>query len=192
MKWVVVAIILVLVPYTFITLRYRKAGPAFRPYEDMKNRANTTRLLSAGYQRIALTAQRPADPLKNPFSVGITPAAGGLPEDLRTTLVETPMLPAEITRVAALGETVASQPYPIRFACTLPDDKRQLAGADLYLRGQELVIVPDFEKIAGGLAARSNDSVVQLTVPPGALKPGRYEVTIVGQRASRAWSLHVK
>src|SRR5690606_6014035 len=44
MKWVIVAIIAILVPYTFLTLRYRKPGPAFQPYEDMKNQANVTRL----------------------------------------------------------------------------------------------------------------------------------------------------
>src|SRR5262245_25725972 len=54
MKWVVVAILLLIVPYTIITLKYRKAGPAYEPYEDLKNRANVSRLLAAGYQRIPI------------------------------------------------------------------------------------------------------------------------------------------
>ena len=36
-------------PYTILTLRYRKPGPAFQPYEDMKNRTNVARLLSAWF-----------------------------------------------------------------------------------------------------------------------------------------------
>jgi hypothetical protein len=48
MKWIVVAIVAVIVPYTFLTLRYRRPGKAFEPYADMKDRANTMRLLSAG------------------------------------------------------------------------------------------------------------------------------------------------
>ena len=99
MKWIALAILLVIVPYTFLTLHYRKQGPAFRPYEDMKNRAGVIRLLSAGFQRIPLAAQRPADP------TGATAAAtfmapGGLPAELAATLVEPPLLPAEILTVS--------------------------------------------------------------------------------------------
>lgn len=192
MKWIVLAILLCIVPYTFINLRYRKAGPAYQPYEDMKNRANVSRLLSAGYKRIALPAQRPADPLRNPVSTTIASVAGGLPEELRATLVESPLLPAEITNVAAPGTASAAQDYAFRFACTLPDQKRQLAGADLYVKDDQIVVTPDYEKLSGGLTARTADNVVQLTIPAGALAPGRYRVTLVGQKASRAWSLEVK
>ena len=55
------AILAVVVPYTWLTLAYRKPGPAFQPYEDLRRQANVKRLLAAGYQRISLTAQRPAD-----------------------------------------------------------------------------------------------------------------------------------
>ena len=64
MKWIVLTIALVIVPYTFLTLHYRKPGPAYRPYQDAQERANVVRLLSAGYQRITLPAQRPADPAR--------------------------------------------------------------------------------------------------------------------------------
>lgn len=192
MKWVVLAIVVVLVPFTYLTLRYRKEGPAFRPYEDMKNRANTVRLLSAGYQRIPLPAERPADRMTPIVSATIGTAAGGLPEELRTTLVEPPLLPAEITNVAAPPAIGAREAYSFRFACTLPDHKRQLAGADLYVKGEEIVVTPDYEKLSGQLLSRTTDNVVELTVPAGALKPGRYRVTLVGQRASRTWTLQVK
>jgi hypothetical protein len=191
MKWVALAILVVIVPFTYLTLHFRKPGPAFRPYEDMQKRANVARLLSAGYQRIPLPAQRPADPMPKAPSAFIASTAGGLPGELRASLVQTPLLPAEITNAAAPPEIAASQPYSIRFACTLPDNKRQLAGADLYLRGDEIVITPDYEKLSGELLARTQDNIVQLTVPSGALKPGTYHVTLVGQQVSRRWTLQV-
>lgn len=192
MKWVVVAILLVIVPYTFITLRYRKPGKPFEPYQDMKDRANTARLLNAGYQRIVLPAERPADKMTPITPASIGSAAGGLPTGLKTALVNVPLLPADITQVAAPPTATALQPYSFRFACTLPDHKRQLAGADLYVRGEEIIITPDYEKIPGEFLARSTDNIVQLTVPTGALKPGRYHVTLVGAQTSRTWTLQVK
>ena len=192
MKWIVVAILAVIVPYTYLTLRYRKPGPAFQPYQDMQNRANVARLLSAGYQRIPLPAQRPVDPLPVSLSAPIAAAAGGLPAELRATLVHAPLLPADITHVVAPLNVGAAEAYAFRFACTLPDQKRQLAGADLYVKGTELIVAPDYEKLSGDLAARSHDNVVQLTVPAGTLKPGRYSVTVVGERSSQAWSFEVR
>lgn len=190
MKWVVVAIIAVIVPYTFLTLRYRKPGKAFEPAHDLADRANTMRLLSAGYQRITLGAARPADPVRG-GTAPTTAEAGGVPSGLRATLVETPLLPAEILSVSAAPSTSSAAPYPIPFTCTLPDNKQQLGGAELYVRGTEIWITPSFEKLTGGLLARSRENVVLLTVPAAALKPGRYHVTLLGQNASRAWTLQV-
>lgn len=192
MKWIVLAIIVVIVPYTFLTLRYRKPGPAFRPYQDMQDRANVMRLLAAGYQRITLAAQRPADPVRAAAAATVAPAAGGLPSGLRSTLVQAPLLPTEILGVSAAPTASAKSDYPIQFTCTLPDNKQQLAGAELYVRGEEIVITPDFERLRGGLQSRSRENVILLTVPGGSLKPGRYHVTVVGQQGSRAWTLQVK
>lgn len=192
MKWIVVAILLILVPYTFLTLRYRKPGPAFQPYEDMKNRANVARLLSAGYQRVPLTAQRPADRSSVSGGASITSAPGGLPADLRTMLVEPPLLPAEILSVTAAPTANPLLPYALELTCTLPNDKQQLGGADLYLRGDTLVIAPTFEQVSGDLLTRTRHSIVRLTVPAGILRPGRYTVTLAGGRASRTWPLEVK
>lgn len=190
MKWIVIAIIAVIIPYTYLTLRYRKPGPAFQPHDDMKNRANVMRLLSAGYQRIPLIAERPADPVRGIVLTQTSPAPGGLPGDLGSTLVDTPLLPAEIVNVAADTTTNTLQPYTIRFSCTLPNDKQQPSGADLYLRGDQIIITPTFERV-GELMTRSRDAVVLLTVPAGALKPGSYRVTLTGQRTSRSWPLTV-
>ena len=192
MKWIIITIVLIIVPYTFLTLRYRKPGPAFRPYEDIKNRANVTRLLDAGYRRISLAAQRPADGLHPRDGAAIAPAPGGLPSELRGTLVEMPQLPAEIISVTASPNANTLQSYSIQFTCTLRDDRQQLAGAELFVRGEILVVTPTFEPVPGALQARTPQSEVRLTIPPGALKPGTYTVTLVGERVSRAWPVNVK
>jgi hypothetical protein len=192
MKWIVVAILLIIVPYTFLTLRYRKPGPAFQPYEDMKNRANVARLLSAGYQRIALPAQRPADRTGTAGGAAVSPSAGGLPDDLRSTLVEPLLLPTDILSVTAAASASALLPYAIELTCALPNDKQQLNGAELYVKGEELVLAPTFERVDGDLLTRSRHAVVLVTVPPGALKAGRYRVTLVAERASRTWPLEIK
>lgn len=191
MKWIVLTIALVIVPYTFLTLYYRKPGPAYRPYQDAQERANVVRLLSAGYQRITVAAQRPADSVRATAAAPTTAVLGGLPSELVATLVQKPLLPAEIHAVTAAPSVSALQPYPIQFTCTLPDNKQQLAGAELYFKDGEIVITPDFELLSGALLARSRESVILLTVPAGALKPGTYRVTLAGQHSSRAWSVQV-
>ena len=76
MKWVVLAIILSIGVYTFLTLKYRRPDRAFRPYQDLRDRANVHRLLDAGFQRIALEADLPADALTFESSVRSSAAAG--------------------------------------------------------------------------------------------------------------------
>jgi hypothetical protein len=195
MKWIVLAIVLVLVPYTFLTLRYRKSGPAFEPYHDLRKRANVSRLLAAGYQRFPISAQRPADGAPPAVLLGaaeIATVAGGLPADLKTTLVEIPTLPVEITSLSATAHATVAQPYTIQLTCTLADEKRQLGGADLYVREGTIVIAPTFEPVASGLETRTRQSAVLLTVPAGALKPGRYTVTLLAEKSSRTWALEVQ
>ena len=70
-------------------------------------------------------------------------------------------------------------------------NKRQLAGAELYVRDDLITLVPTFEQLDGGLLARTRESVVLVTVPPGTLRPGTFKVTLVGERTSRTWSLQV-
>ena len=50
----------------------------------------------------------------------------------------------------------------------------------------------DFERLDGGLLARTREDSALLTVPPGALRPGAYRVIVVGERASREWTLRVR
>ncbi len=192
MKWIALAILLAVVPYTIVTLRYRKPGPAFQPYEDIKSRANVARLLAAGYQRVALPAHRPADGPRTNGGAAVTSAPGGVPATLRSTLVEPPILPVEIVSVSAGPLANTLQSYSIQFTCTLANDQQQLGGAELYLREDDIVLVPTFERIDGTLLTRTRQTVVLVTVPAGTLKPGRYNVTLLGEQASRTWPLEVR
>lgn len=193
MKWIFVAILLVIVPYTFIRLRYQKPNPAFEPYADMKNQANTLRLLSAGYQRITLEADRPVEaPRLNTPAAPTSAALPGLPSALAETLIDQPFLPREILSVTTRATTNSLFAYPVVVTCTLPDQKHQLAGAFLYVRDDELIFVPQFENIDGDLSARTREHVLRLTVPAGSLKPGTYRATLPGSHASQSWSLEVR
>jgi hypothetical protein len=91
-----------------------------------------------------------------------------VPADLKSTLVEPPLLPVEITRLSAAPDTDAASPYAIELTCVLPDDQHQLAGAELFLRGDRAVVVPTFEPAGGSLVARTRETVVRLTFPAGA------------------------
>ncbi len=191
MKWVILVIVAVLIPYTWVTLHYRKPGPAYRPYQDAQERANVVRLLSAGYKRITLAAERPADATHIALAAPTTSGGGGLPAALTSTLVQQPLLPAEILAVTAAPSADTQKPYTIQFTCTLPDNKQQLAGANLYVKDFEIVVAPDFELLTGGLVTRTRDNVILLTLPAGSLPVGTYHVTLVGQHSSRAWTLQV-
>ena len=192
MKWIALVIVLIIGPYTFLRWHYRKPGPAFQPYHDMKNQANTERLLSAGFQRIALETDRPADPLSHVVSAPIQAALGGLPSVLASSLIEKPVLPADIRSVTAAAESNTLFAYPIEFTVQLLDHQQQVSTAYLYLRDGEIFIVADFERLTGELLARNRETLIRATVPAGALKPGSYRVMLLGEQSSKAWSLLVK
>jgi hypothetical protein len=190
MRWVVLAIVVSITVYTYLTLHYRKTAPAYRPYEDMKNRMNTRRLIDAGFQRIPLGTGRPAD-LALTRNTAL-PAPGGLPAALGSTLISTPRLPADILDVQAPSVGQSREAYHIICRCRVADDRHQLGSAELYVKSDEVIITPDFEQLASGLETRSRDSVVTFTIPAGALKPGNYRVTLVGEHSSRAWSVELR
>jgi hypothetical protein len=196
MKWVVLAIVLGLAAYTYLTLHFRKPGPAFQPYQDAVNRTTVSRLLSSGYQRIALAVERPADPQRTSVVLGgfasAATARSGLPPELDEALVGKPMLAETITSVTAAAEVSAGQPYRIQFSATLTDHKHVISEAHLFRKNDSLVIVPVFEQIEGGLQARWLETTVLLTVPGTALPPGHYTATLVGAHGSRTWPLLVR
>jgi hypothetical protein len=190
MRWVVLAIVVFIPLYTFLTLHYRRKDPAFVPYQDMRDRADVIRLLNAGYQRVTVDASRPAE------SIGpgdpASPAPGGLPPELAKTLIESPLLPQSIDSVSADRTAASAIDYQIGLTYTLPDNKRQLSGAHLYERAGVLVIVADFERLGGELLARTREGTALITIPPGSMRPGTYRVTVVGERESRSWDLRVR
>lgn len=196
MKWVVLAIIACVIPYTWITIAYRKPNPAFQPYEDSKQRANVLRLLEAGYQRIQLPVTAPAGP-KPDEAVGkpgaeVVSVAGGLTEDLSRTLVETPPLPLSFTSVVAARETSPALPYSIAFACVPGEQKHPLSGAQVFIKELEVVIVPSFASSADPSTLVSGGPVL-LTLPAGTFKaPGRHTVLLVGTTESRQWTIDVR
>jgi hypothetical protein len=196
LKWVALAILLMIVPYTFLTVAYRKPGPAYEPYEAAKNNADPARLIAAGYRRIETRLERPSDPERYrnliDTTAQITDADPGLSPELVQSLGALPMLPQQFSSVLASAESHTRLPYQFLFVCVLPDTRRQLSGAELYRKGDQLIVVPRFEPLEGDLSARSKESPALLTVSAAALPTGRYTVTLAGSLRSKAWALEVK
>jgi hypothetical protein len=186
MKWIVLAMIGFIVPYTYLTLRFRKPA-SFQPYEDARERAHIAR---AGYTRISLFVHRPADG-ETAGTLGIAAAPGGVPADLLTSLIDSPLLPVEIGAVAAGSSCTNGINYPIRFTCTAPAGRLDLASAHLYHKGQELYILVGFAPVADGLVPRHLSDTVEVEVPSAQLDPGSYHFTLVGSRGSKAWTVQV-
>ena len=130
MKWIVASRSWCLSPiYTYLTLHYRRPGarvqfPTRTAARQGRRHPGSSK---AGYQRVTLDASRPADePSGAPAAT--RPAPGGLPEDLRTTLIESPLLPLEVNSVTADAAAVSA------IDCRLSDRDplhacRQQAGA---------------------------------------------------------------
>jgi len=188
MRWVVLIIVLFLIPYTYLTLHFRKPGPAYQPYQDAKEREH---LSQRGYRRVTITAIRPTESRLAPDGAGVTEAAQALPEDLRTAFIVPPLLPAAIGGVFAPAELRGATPYAIEFACLLADDAQQLSGCALYIKGSDVYIVPTFERLPNGLTARTRQNLIALTFPPDALAPGGYQIILVGVSGSKRWRLQV-
>lgn len=199
MRWIVASILLFVVPYTYVNLKFRKETKAFEPYADMKEQANVKRLLDAGYTRVAIRAERPHPPLsaqqllpERGLVAVVEPAPGGLPSPLDTTLVEPLRLPAGYADLLAPAELDATAPARIQFTARLENDREQLAGADVYVRDETIVIAPTFEPVPGGLQSRARADAVLLTLPSGVLAPGVHTVTLAGADDSLRWTLMVR
>ena len=91
----------------------------------------------------------------------------------------------------APSSLAAGQSYAVDFECTLSDPRFQLAGARIYAKGPSVYLVADFERLTGGLVARTRRNLIRATIPPGALASGRYRVTLPGQGESKSWVVQV-
>jgi hypothetical protein len=189
MRWIALAILLYVAVYTVVTLRYRKPGPEFQPYAQALERAA---LAKAGFQHVQARAARPADPRFGDPPGGLVPAVGGLPPTLLSALRGGTPLPLEIGRIAASSEANRYLAYTVQFTCVLPDNRLELGGAEVFLKGTDLYIVPDLERLPGALLTRTRENVILLTVPAGAIPAGRYRATLVARQASKAWTLEVR
>lgn len=196
MKWVLLAILACVVPYTWITVAYRKPNPAYQPYEDSKQRANVHRLLEAGYRRIHL----PATPTNDAHSAfrartdlaAVATAPAGLTPEMADTLVEIPPLPLSFGAVSAPAHVEARQPYSLAFTCIPGEQKHPLAGAHVYVKEGTMVIVPSFAPPVGTPPPRAAEESVVLTLPVEALKPGTYTAHLAGRDESRQWTIEVR
>ena len=111
---------------------------------------------------------------------------------LSETLIDKPLVPAEILRVQATAAVSTATPYMIQFTCAQPQLAEQFAAVEAYVHGDKITIVPDFERLDGALQSRFLETTVELALPAGVLKPGHYEVTLIGARRSRQWTLDVR
>jgi hypothetical protein len=190
--WIIIAIVAAIIPYTYVRLHFRKPTNGYQPYHDFRDRVNTQRLLSAGFQRIPLETERPAEGLSKTGTAVIAATTGGLPPALDETLVAKPVLPNAFSSVNAVASASVMFAYAVDFTCTLNDNKQDLSDVYLYAREGQLYIVPSFERLAGDLLSRNRELGLRVKVPAGALKPGSYTVTLVGAQASKTWSLQLK
>lgn len=187
MKWIVLSIAIFIVGYTFLTLRYRKPGPGYYPYEDAQQRASLAR---AGYARVTLHPEWPSDPPPIRSSPAIQTEPGGLPADLRSAFFTPPLLASAIGPVEAGPDLSATKDYLVRFEASVAGPGLILSEAKLYYRPGRIYLVPSCEPL-NGLEARRSASVSSVAIPFRVLPPGRYRFTLVGERDSKAWTVQV-
>ena len=194
MKWIVAAIIIFVIGYTAVNFYFRKPGRAYRPYQDSQDRATTTRLLAAGWQKIAVDTRRPAEkasPEGAPATV--TRDYIGVGPDLDSKFAEKPKLLATIDKVYPPDSVSHGSDYSLTFTGSLSDLKAQVGELTLYRRGNELVLIPSIEPLPGKeLMSRWNDSNYSVSFPTANLPPGRYEMRIVAKGPAAVWSFTVR
>jgi hypothetical protein len=192
MKWIIVGILACIIPYTWLTLAYRKEGPAHQPYQDNKDRAQVLRLLESGFNRFDLSIAVLVDPAAPIADAAPTEKlAGGLPPLLRDLLIDPPPMPSRIPRLAAPATGLAGAPYTFDFASAQPDLHERPATATLYQRDQELVVIVGYDANPGELQTCRLDATAAVTLPANTLKPGTYQITLLGALESRRWRLEI-
>ena len=193
MKWVVLAIVACLVPYTWLTLAYRKEGKAYEPYQDNKDRAQVLRLLDAGFRRVDLQFERLVEPAANAGATADTVAIeGGLPPLLSDVLIDKPPVPSAFLSVTAPAAQLDGAPYSLLLTAEKPHHGEQPAASILYLRGTEAVFIIGYDDLPGDLQAGDLAVSLRLTVPAQTFAPGTYHGTLVGARESRRWTFEVR
>ena len=198
MKWVILAIAVFIIGYTWVMVKYRKPNPAYRPYQDSVNQATVTRLLASGYQRLTLSVDRPADITRSLVLAEGAMAAmalktpGGLSKELDYALVEKPLLADDFDKLTAPATARQAEDYRVMVTANLQDNQRLISTALLFRKEGELTILPIFEPLHGKLETRWKDCSFILTIPAGTLPAGDYEAVLIGGKDSRKWSFTVR
>ncbi|MBI3885934.1 MAG: hypothetical protein HY302_09440 [Opitutae bacterium] len=196
MKWIVAVIVVFIAGYTWVNLRYRKPGRAFRPYQDMNDRATTVRLLQGGWSRLPVTTRRPADKPagdETPAAAAdISRGSAGLGPELARDFAEKPKLPASIDRVVAPAAVAHGADYAAYFTVGFADNSALLGDLALYRKGNLLVLLPTLEPVPGKLLVRWKDGAYWVTFPTRSLSPGSYQVRLLAQGPAAVWNVTVR
>jgi hypothetical protein len=192
MRWIIISMILFVLPYTYLTLHYRKPGYSYQPYQDAKEK---TVLAHNGYTRISLPSAQPASGMLLPVQgipASITPSLEGLTPELNKALGNAVTIPEGIDSVAAPAVFEHGKTYPFSYGCSITDSHHALAGARLYVKDKNVYFITDFEALVGGLSTRDTHTVIAIELPTASLEPGAYTFTVVGKKHSRRWPVLVK
>jgi hypothetical protein len=194
MKWVVAAILVFVVGYTFLNLRYRKPGKPHEPYAELLSRATAAKLQAAGWERIPVDARRPAEKTTADTATAVVGRGGpGLGAELTEIFAERPRLLGTIDRVIAPTVVRHGEQYSAYFAASLSDLHGQLADLALYRKGNTLVLIAGVEPLPGrDLRSRWNDSSYWFGFPTQSLPPGRYHVRLVAAGPAATWSFELR
>ena len=193
MKWVVAAILVFIVAYTFVNLFYRKPGKPHEPSAEMNSRATVARLLAAGWQRVPVALRRPAEKPAVETAAGIGRGGPGLGLELDDIFAERPRLLASIDRVIAPALVARGAEYAIYYTASLADQRYELADVTLYRKGSVLVLISSTEPLPGhDLLSRWKDSIYWVGFPTQSLPPGRYRVRLVAHGPAAMWSFDVR
>jgi hypothetical protein len=193
MKWIVIAILACIIPYTWVTLKFRKEGPAHQPFQDAKERAEAYRLEEAGFTHVRVPLERPVDLIAPPRPHAVTTnAPAGLPARLREALIDQPLLPVAVTSVQASTEASAAEPYRVILRLSQRSHHEESATAGIYVNDDQILLVPHFDSLAGPLLAHDIETVAVLTVPAGTFEPGTYQAILVGAEISQTWTVTIR
>jgi len=142
---VALVIVVRLAAYTFLTLHYRKTAPSYR---RSRSGYQTVRASCACSPRLPTRrADRPTSRRPRPRVPAVLPPAPppGLGSDL-VSLLEMPLLPAEITQVSAAGSVSTLLPYRHPIHVHLGRHRTAAGRAELYVREDLITLVPTFEQ----------------------------------------------
>lgn len=192
MRWVALAIVAGIGVYTWLTLAYRKPGPAYEPYEAGRERATLARLAEGGWSHFrakwaAFDGSPPHDP-----RAAATASAEGVALELREWLRAVWHLPVDWPALAPAPTWEAEADYVVDFTLRPDGSNASLVGFDIYRRGTDIVVITRWEPAGVQLRPRTAPFSGRMHWPAAARpEPGTYTVTLAALREARQWTLTV-